>query len=95
MREFSNTGLNLEILAEEAAEVIQIKSKIIRFGIDDYHPKNKLPNRQKLEEEIGHFLKMVDILIENGTISKKGVQKGRADKINRLRKWYKVLELNI
>lgn len=89
MKKFNNTALNLEILAEEAAEVIQIKSKIIRFGIDDFHQKNRIPNREKLEEEIGHLLKMVDILIFNGTISKDGVEKGRSDKVIRLNKWYR------
>jgi len=32
---FSDIDQNLEILAEECAEVIQIKSKIVRFGMDD------------------------------------------------------------
>lgn len=57
----------LEMLSEESAEVAmelinslmetsRIKSKIIRFGIDDYHPVNKMSNRAKLEAECGHFL---------------------------------------
>lgn len=89
MSTYNNQSLNLEILAEEAAEIIQIKSKIIRFGIDDYHPKNKLPNRQKLEEEIGHFLYVMNILIDNGTISQEGIDAGWEHKKNKMPKWYR------
>lgn len=85
---FNNASINLEILAEEAAEIIQIKSKIIRFGIDDYHPKQKMPNRQKLEEEIGHFLAMVDILIDQGSVSSSGIEAGKQAKFIKLPKWY-------
>lgn len=91
---FDDVKLNLEILAEEASEIIQAKSKIIRFGIDDYHPKNGLPNREKLEEEIGHLLKIVDILIHHGTLTESGIQKGRDSKIHRLEKWYKKLNIS-
>lgn len=74
--EYTNTNLNLEILAEEASEVIEalsriirMKSKIARFGLTDHHPKNMTPNNEALEEEIGHFLAMVDILINQGVLS--------------------------
>jgi hypothetical protein len=89
VRQFSNIPMNLEILAEECAEVIQIKSKIVRFGIDDQHPKHP-PNRYRLEQEIGHVLAMVDILIANGVISEAGVTEGKLHKINKLSSWYPV-----
>ena len=100
MNKFNNLKLNLEVLAEEAAEVIEvlmarslariirIKSKVMRFGIDDYHPKNGSVNKASLEEEIGHFYAMVDILVANGTIDAKAVERGRLDKIEKLPKWY-------
>lgn len=86
---FNNTHLTLEILAEECAEIQQIKSKIIRFGIDDYHPKNKLPNRQKLEQEIGHLSFLIDILIHHEIITEKGIEMGRIHKGKKLLKWYR------
>ena len=89
MEEFKNQTLNLEILAEEAAEIIQIKSKIIRFGLYDYHPKNEMPNNEKLENEIGHFLAMVDILVHHGVIHLDNITKGRAEKLIKLKDWYK------
>lgn len=74
--EYLDTKLNLEILAEEASEVIEVlsriirmKSKIARFGLTDHHPKNRIPNNEALEEEIGHFLAMVEILTNQGVLS--------------------------
>ena len=81
--------MNLEILAEEAAEVSQIKSKIIRFGLDDYHPKQKMVNRKKLEEEIGHFMAMVDILKHHGVITELGIENGKQAKFEKVPKWYR------
>lgn len=85
---FDNERLNLEILAEEAAEVIRIKSKCIRFGMDDFHPKNGMPNRESLAEEIGHFIAMVEILIENGTIKEGLISQAINNKKQNLKKWY-------
>lgn len=85
---YNNEALNLEILAEEAAEVIQIKSKVVRFGLTDYHPKNEVPNRQALEREIGHFLVMVDILLAHGTINQQGIDDGKSHKLRRMPNWY-------
>ena len=60
--EHADTNLNLEILAEEASEVIEAfsrivrrKSKIARFGLTDHHPENRTLNNEALEEEIGPF----------------------------------------
>lgn len=85
---FDNEVLNLEHLAEEAAEVVRIKSKCIRFGMDDYHPKNGQVNRVALAHEIGHFLKLVEILISHGSIKEEDVLKGKAEKAKNLAKWY-------
>lgn len=52
----------LAYLAEEASEVIQRCMKILRFGYTEgYDPK-------KLEEEIGHMMLGVDLLVEEGDI---------------------------
>lgn len=83
-----NTKCNLEILAEEAAEVIQAKSKIIRFGLDDYHPKNKVINKVKLGQEIGHFLTMVGKLLDDGTIDIRDIIKGEQEKSDNLETWF-------
>lgn len=87
---YDDEKLNLEILAEEAAEVIRIKSKCIRFGMDDFHPKNGLSNRESLAEEIGHFIAMVDILVTNGTVDETKISKAFDEKKINLERWYNV-----
>ena len=88
MEQFNNEKLNLEILAEEAGEVVRIKSKCIRFGMEDYHPVNAAVNKVALAEEIGHFLAMVDILIHHDSISGEVVNQARLEKKKSLNKWY-------
>jgi len=101
---FTDVDLNLEILGEEAAEIIEalakdeaekhlsrlirIKSKIARFGLDDHHPKNKVKNRHALEEEIGHFMAIVDILADCKVISRDNIVKHLEKKRNTLGDYY-------
>ena len=93
--EYTDTNLNLEILAEEASEVIEalsriirMKSKIVRFGLTDHHPKNMIPNNEALEEEIGHFLAMVDILVNQGVLSENRISAGAKKKKETLGPYY-------
>jgi hypothetical protein len=88
---YNDTATNLEQLAEEANEIGRIKSKCMRFGLDDFHPKNLAVNRKALAHEIGHLLTIVDILIENKTIDAKDVFDGRIQKRESLKEWYKPL----
>ena len=93
LSEFNDPVVNLEMLAEEAAEVIRIKSKIFRFGWIDDRKKNNANNKQALEEEIGHFMAMVLILIETGTISESNIEMGVLNKFHNLDTWYQKLHL--
>lgn len=54
----------LGVLQEEAAEIIQIVSKILRFGPDDYSPfdNKQVKNRNALVNEIAHLNAIVDKL---------------------------------
>lgn len=54
----------LGILQEECAEVIQIISKINRFGMYGYNPNrtDKTPNKYKLIQELGDVMAMIYIL---------------------------------
>lgn len=56
----------LGILQEECAEVIQIISKIRRFGLNDWHPDDpeQVTNKTKLTNEIGDFVGIVEMLRE-------------------------------
>ncbi len=92
---FNDTELNLEILAEEAGEIMEVlarivrmKSKITRFGLTDHHPKNKVQNDHALEEEIGHFMAMLGILTTQGVLSQEAIEKHMERKIATLGHYY-------
>lgn len=70
----------LTILQEEAAEVIQIASKIHRFG---HHPDNM----KRLAEELGDLQCMIDLCIEHQLVDETKVQSYAKDKREKLKMW--------
>jgi NTP pyrophosphatase (non-canonical NTP hydrolase) len=76
----------LLITQEECAEVTQAISKVFRFGMDAQWPQGSPTNKEKLEEEVGDLLAMLDILIEQ-TLSNSHVQQARASKRIKLKTW--------
>lgn len=98
-QQFPNQLLNLEITAEEAAEVIEeaikslsriirMKSKCVRFGNHDYHPRNMVENADALAVEYGQLKAMFDILMATGVINHETVEIARQGKLEKLPKWY-------
>lgn len=78
--------MNKEVLLitqEECAEVTQAISKIFRFGAEDEY--NGQTNLQRLEEEVGDLLCMLDLLLE--MVSKENVMAAKAAKLEKLRTW--------
>jgi len=61
----------LLILMEECAEIVQAVSKIRRFGEQAYNPldKKKITNAVHLETEIGDFMGVLKLLVEEGHIN--------------------------
>jgi NTP pyrophosphatase (non-canonical NTP hydrolase) len=57
-----NTQTLLDKLQEEASEVIQVVSKIRRFGPDSHHPDRETTNKQELIAELEDFLALVAVL---------------------------------
>jgi phosphoribosyl-ATP pyrophosphohydrolase len=88
MDNYKDQEQNLEHLAEEAAEVIRIKAKCLRFGLDDFHPKNGHINRVSLAYEIGHFLYIVMLLVHHKIITRADIKKGMEQKKKNLLQWY-------
>jgi len=68
------------ILGEEAAEVIQETSKVIRFGLDEKRLNN-------LEKEIGDLLAMIDLLESHGVIDSGRLEAAKHAKIVKLQQW--------
>jgi NTP pyrophosphatase (non-canonical NTP hydrolase) len=77
-----------DILIEECAEVIQAVSKVKRFGIDSVDETN----RDRLEQEIGDLLTMIDLLYVKGIINEKNVLEAQQRKISKLKLWSKIYE---
>jgi hypothetical protein len=52
----------LTILGEECAEVAQLASKSIRFGLENMRPGQYKTNFERLEEELGQLMAMADMI---------------------------------
>ena len=74
----------LVITQEECAEVIQVISKIFRFGLDE--------NDHSLEDEVGDLLCMVDLLVKQGVIRPDKLELAKRIKAEKLKKWSKIYE---
>lgn len=84
MNEINDRNRETLIIAqEECAEVIQVISKIQRFGISD-------DNRERLTAEVGDLLCMVDLLIEQNLIDA-DLTPAIENKRNKLKMWSKLL----
>jgi NTP pyrophosphatase (non-canonical NTP hydrolase) len=77
----------MDILQEECAEVIQMISKIRRFGLDKIHLKNGGTNRFLLNEELGDLLAMIDLLQSFNIVTAEGLMSAKLAKIEKLKKW--------
>jgi NTP pyrophosphatase (non-canonical NTP hydrolase) len=74
----------LVITQEECAEVIQVISKIFRFGLDE--------NDHRLEDEIGDVLCMIDLLIVQGVINPHKLELAKRLKAEKLKKWSSIYD---
>jgi NTP pyrophosphatase (non-canonical NTP hydrolase) len=83
----------MDILQEEAAEVIQAVSKIRRFGADNAKNSTGQTNVQHLEEELGDMLAMIDILMINNVVSWGNLHSAKRAKIEKLKKWSSIPNL--
>jgi NTP pyrophosphatase (non-canonical NTP hydrolase) len=78
------------IAQEECAEVVQAISKVFRFGVTDQY--NGQTNKERLEEETGDLLCMIDLMIEEGMIDIDRVLQAKDQKNTKLRKWSEVFK---
>jgi NTP pyrophosphatase (non-canonical NTP hydrolase) len=82
----------MNIAQEECAEVIQMISKVRRFGIDTTHLKAGVPNRAMLTEEIGDLLAMIELLVENNVITAQGLEAAKMAKFAKLKLWSSIYD---
>ena len=79
----------LTITQEEAAEVIQEISKVMRFGIDAMH-RDGMPHRERLASEVGDLLCMIDLMIDNRMVDPAAIVLAKQAKIDKLRKYSRI-----
>ena len=80
----------LLICQEECAEVTQAISKVFRFGYDSVY--NDRTNHQRLTEEVGDLLAMIDLMFENGIIDESATNMAAVQKKLKLKKWSNIFD---
>ena len=80
----------LLICQEECAEVTQAISKVFRFGYDSEY--NGRTNQQRLTEEIGDLLAMIDLMFEAGIIDESSTNMAAIQKKIKLKKWSNIFD---
>jgi NTP pyrophosphatase (non-canonical NTP hydrolase) len=78
------------IAQEECAEVTQAISKVFRFGFDSEH--NGKTNHQRLTEEVGDLLCMIQLLMEKDILNESAVYSAALQKRNKLERWSNIFE---
>lgn len=81
----------LLITQEECAEVTQAISKIFRFGMDAEHKGST--NRERLEEELGDLMCMIDLIMDSGMVSEAAVMTAKNEKMVKLQTWSKIFDI--
>lgn len=77
----------LVILMEECAEIQYHCAKAIRFGLADAAPGQNDTNRQRISDEVGDLLAVIDLLAKAMVVIKERVKESQANKIERLAKY--------
>lgn len=70
----------LTILIDEAADVIQRATKLLRFGRHEIQPGQPLTNHQRLSEEIGQLQHMIEEAAYLGLLDADSIANGGAEK---------------
>jgi NTP pyrophosphatase (non-canonical NTP hydrolase) len=76
------------IAQEECAEVVQAISKCFRFGPDDAY--NGQTNKQRLEEEVGDLMCMIELMQQHDIINPSEVLEANVRKRLKLKEWSNV-----
>ena len=80
------------IAQEECAEVTQAISKVFRFGIDGVH--NGATNKQRLEEEVGDLMCMLQMMADREIIDWSMVSLAAGRKKIKLQTWSNIKNEN-
>jgi NTP pyrophosphatase (non-canonical NTP hydrolase) len=78
----------LLITQEECAEVTQAISKVFRFGFESTY--NSASNKDRLEEELGDLMCMIDLMLDSGIVNESNVMAAKNEKMLKLQSWSKI-----
>lgn len=81
------------ITQEECAEVTQAISKVFRFGIESEH--NGVTNKERLTEEVGDLLCMIELMMTHGVVDSMQVLEAKKNKFEKLKKWSNVTTTDV
>lgn len=74
----------LALLSEECGEVVQVIGKILRHGLESFHPNGGPTNRELLAEEIGDCLCASRLLASAGMLNMASVEDRSAEKMEKV-----------
>ena len=78
----------LIMLAEEAAEVVQVVTKILRHGYNNYHPDDpSMTNWKLLHEELLDMTAVLSEMNKRGDINFQATEKEVSDRWNKKLRW--------
>lgn len=80
----------LLITQEECAEVTQVISKILRFGLDETYDGKT--NRERLEEEVGDLMCMIELLQAHELIDPEFLRQATRTKYSKLERWSNIFK---
>lgn len=77
----------LEKLGEEGAEVTHRVFKILAFGLEEIQHNQPWTNKERLFEEVGQLLYIIDLSIKYSLLDVKSLHRGRINKPAALAKY--------
>jgi NTP pyrophosphatase (non-canonical NTP hydrolase) len=82
------------ITQEECAEVIQVISKIQRFGLGNRYLRSEagITNTDALTQEVGDLLAMIDLLVTERVLDADQLEQAKMKKIEKLRTWSNIFK---
>lgn len=76
----------LTIAQEECGELVQIVSKVRRFGLES--------NLDRLSQEAGDVLCMIELMVENNIVSQEDLNLAKSLKREKLKTWSNIFKTN-
>lgn len=82
----------LIILSEECNEVGHRVSKALRFGLDDVQKDQNFNNKQRLSDEVGDLIGVLEMLSSINALDKDRIEEAMEKKHERVERYLKLSE---